>query len=257
MTPDEMPGLQIHLTAPSRMSRTRPRRGRWPRLAAAVVLAMGWMCAGHAAPASVPAGAVCVTLGEVRALSDGRFEIDSPAVRAVNRDGDDNYAALEFEYLGRSREASKLASGVVKAQFGVKLQAEDGCNVLYIMWPVDGDGRLEVSSKVNPGRSTHAQCGVKGYEAVEPKFSRPLPALSTGERHRIEARVHKRMLEVRVDDKLVWRGDAGVRTASLYGYPGLRTDNVHLKFKWLAEQDTEPPPPGRHKPKVACHPVTP
>jgi hypothetical protein len=212
--------------------------------------------ASTAQPQSAPVDLdqVCVTLGEIRTTTDGRLEIDSDASRAVSRQGDDDYAGLVFEYLGPSRTESKLASGNVKRQLGLKLQAEDSCNVVYVMWPVDG-GPLEVSSKVNPGKVSHAECGVKGYVLSEARHKKPVAPIVVGQPRRLEARVENRVLQVLIDGEVVWSGDAGRRTGNLFGYSGLRTDNVHIRFKWLVEPDNDRPPPGKKRPPLACHAV--
>lgn len=226
------------------------RRRSVPWLAACLALPLGLAVAE---PRLASKTAICVTTGDVFAEADGRYLIESAASRAVVRDGDDDYVGIVFEYLGPSRDETKLASGKQVRQLGIKLQAQDSCNVIYVMWPVDGARELVVLSKINSGQSAHAQCGVKGYETLTPRTSRSVAPIVVGQPRRLEAKIDKRMLAVQVDGQLVWRGDAGRRTADLFGYPGLRTDNVRMRFSWLVEPDDEAP--GRAKPRLNCRAV--
>lgn len=238
-------------TDPSRRSSAAARQRAWARgMAACLAMTLG-VAAADPRPASK--AAVCVTTGDISAGADGRYLIESGASRAVVRDGDDDYVGIEFEYLGPSKDETALASGNMRRQLGLKLQAQDSCNVVYVMWPVDGARDLVVVSKVNRGESTHAQCGVKGYETLTPLMSRPVRPIVVGEVRRLEARIDKRVLAVHVDGQLVWRGDAGRRTADLFGYPGLRTDNVRVRFAWLVEPDDKAA--GRPKPHLNCRTV--
>lgn len=247
-----MRSFRTHLPCGPRRTDRSParRRSSVPWLASCLALTFG-LAAAEPRPASKDA--ICVTTGDMAAEPDGRYLIESSASRAVVRDGDDDYVGIVFEYLGPSKAESALASGDVRRQLGLKLQAQDSCNVIYVMWPVDGARELVVTSKVNRGQSAHAQCGVKGYQALTPLKSRPVAPIVVGQPRRLEASIDKRMLAVHVDGQLVWRGDAGPRTADLFGYPGLRTDNVRMRFAWLVEPDDEAP--GRPKPRLHCRTV--
>lgn len=230
---------------------TAPAPRSWAPLLGAC-LALTWAVAA-AEPRPASKAAICVTTGDIAVEPDGRYLIESGASRAVVRDGDDDYVGIVFEYLGPSKDETALAAGNKRRQLGLKLQAQDSCNVVYVMWPVDGARELIVTSKVNRGQSAHAQCGVKGYEALTPLMSRPVAPIVIGQPRRLEASIDKRVLAVHVDGQLVWRGDAGRRTADLFGYPGLRTDNVRMRFAWLVEPDDESPE--RPKPRLSCRTV--
>lgn len=243
--------LRRDVRLPSRPSTSAGAPRRWlPVLAACLAMSIG---GAAAEPRPTSKSSICVTTGEMSAEPDGRYLVESGASRAVVRDGDDDYVGIVFEYLGPSEDASAREAGNAHRQLGLKLQAQDSCNVVYVMWPVDGARELVVVSKVNRGQSAHAQCGVKGYEALTPLMSRPVEPIVVGQARRLEARIDKRILTVHVDGKLVWRGDAGRRTANLFGYPGVRTDNVRVRFSWLVEPDDEPA--ARQKPPLSCRPV--
>lgn len=244
-------------TRPSLHIEFKARSLRRRAVLAAQGLALG-LAAVHgnlvAEPRAARAADVCVTNGELRAEPDGRFLVETSSSRAVVRTGDDDYVGMVVEYLGPSREVTTLASGEVRQQIGIKLQAQDSCNVVYVMWPIGAD-RLVVSTKVNQGMSAHAQCGVKGYEVPKPLLDRAVAPLVAGQPRRLEATIEARVLTVRVDGAIVWRGDAGRRTAGLFGYPGMRSDNVRARFEWLVEPDTDEETRTRGKPRVNCQAV--
>lgn len=242
----------FHPHCPNRPRCTGPRtataRYSWaPWLTLCLTLTLG---VAMAEPRPASKATICVTTGDIDVEPDGHYLIESGASRAVVRDGDDDYVGIVFEYLGPSKDETALAAGNKRRQLGLKLQAQDSCNVVYVMWPVDGARELVVTSKVNRGQSAHAECGVKGYEALTPLMSRPVAPIVVGQPRRLEAKIDKRVLAVHVDGQLVWRGDAGRRTADLFGYPGLRTDNVRMRFAWLVEPDDEAPE--RPKPRLTC-----
>jgi hypothetical protein len=110
---------------------------------------------------------LCVTNGAVSALADGRLAIETPSSRAVVQAraeyGADQIAEIHFRYLGPGRDSRPLASGELRRQIGLKLQAEDSCNLIYAMWRIEPEARVAVSIKRNAGLHTNAQCGVHGY----------------------------------------------------------------------------------------------
>src|SRR6185503_9774022 len=85
----------------------------------------------------VAQGAMCVTLGETRPLGDGRFAVADAKVRGYGIRTDGRAAELRFVDRGPSKEVSRLGSGKVFHQLGLKLEAQDGCNVLYVMWRLE------------------------------------------------------------------------------------------------------------------------
>ena len=70
---------------------------------------------------------------------------------------------IRFTYLGSSAKSKPLASGELRRQIGIKLRAENTCNLVYAMWHIEPDSRVAVSIKRNPGMSTHEQCHAGGY----------------------------------------------------------------------------------------------
>jgi hypothetical protein len=74
-----------------------------------------------------------------------------------------NAAELAFTYRGPTREVAHLGSGEVRQQIGLKLRAQNTCNVVYVMWYVAPGTGIHASVKANPGLRTHADCGDRGY----------------------------------------------------------------------------------------------
>src|ERR1700731_1340239 len=110
---------------------------------------------------------LCVTNGNVSVLSGGWLAIDTPSSRAVvradARDTADQVAEIHFRYLGPTQTSKPLASGELRRQIGLKLRAEDTCNLIYAMWDIEPDAAVAVSIKQNPGQHAHQQCGARGY----------------------------------------------------------------------------------------------
>lgn len=181
---------------------------------------------------------LCVTNGSVLRAPGGRLAVDTPSSRAVVQ-GDaegaaDQIAELRFRYLGPSRDSRPLASGELRRQIGLKLQAEDSCNVIYAVWRIAPDPRVAVSLKRNADLHTHAQCGAHGYINFTSQDRDELPPIRPGEVHTLRAALHKRDLTVTADGKLAWRGFVQSEIALPVGQPGFRTDNARFVFEYFA-----------------------
>lgn len=176
--------------------------------------------------------AMCVTLGEIQPLPGGRIGVRDSKVRGYGVRSDGKSAELRFVYRGPTAEVSKLGSGKVMRQLGLKLNAQDGCNLLYVMWRLEPATGIEVLVKRNPGQSVHSECGNRGYRKVKPTLSRPVPRMEPGSSHRLAARLDGSRLTVQVDaNKVV---DAEVGELGFSGPAGFRTDNVEAELDLLA-----------------------
>ena len=232
------------------------RRAQWPVLAGVSVVLT--VTAAQARETPVEASSVCVTNGVVEKRQGRPFEINSPSSRAVVRGVNDSRGALRFEYLGSTAKDAPLASGVIRRQLGIKLRAEDSCNVIYVMWGIEPEQGLIVTMKLNAGKSSHAECGVKGYKRLEPTMQKAIAPIKIGEPRTLSAELDGSVLKVNVDGERVWEGETLAHAAKMYGYTGIRTDNVRIKFDWIA--DDEPSASagrakGRGAPAVSCKPV--
>lgn len=178
--------------------------------------------------------ALRTSCGELAAREGQRFEVSDACFRAV---GSTPASALrlDFTYLGASAQAVPLASGELRQQVGLKLRAQDTCNVVYVMWHIAPAPRIEVSVKQNVGMSEHVQCRDAGYTFVKAEVAHAAPSVAPGSSHRLQAQLDGTALSVRADDQLVWRGRLPSAALQLVGPSGVRSDNVHLLMQLHAK----------------------
>ena len=179
---------------------------------------------------AIDRGSLCVTEGEIKTDSGNTLSVDSLKMRAyVNRWTTDTIEA-HFIYLGGTAQESRLGSGEVRRQFGLKLRAQNACNLVYAMWRIDPESKLVVSVKRNAGQTTSSECGNRGYQNIKPRHSAAVPILRSGDSHTLGAELHGKGLRVLVDGAPVWEGDLGPEVTDLEGPVGIRSDNVRLSF---------------------------
>jgi hypothetical protein len=205
---------------------------------AAVALCLGAPAlAAPPAPRELPAvakDALCVTHGALSS-DGGAMHIGAPAVRAFGRGAGGEAAGLRFKYLGPTPTVSKLASGAVRAQLGLKLRAQDGCNLIYVMWRFAPKPELVVQLKRNPGAHTNAECGTRGYSRVAAEHATPVDAPEAGSAHALQAEIAGGGLTAWIDGRVVWQGALPEGARDLAGGPaGLRADNVAAELELLA-----------------------
>ena len=229
----------------------RCRSGRWRNpvaksvavIAALVIGTRGAFPQDVGSPLrKVDRGGLCVTNGIVSAQRGGQLAINTPSSRAVVRNferSEDQTAEIRFRYLGPSKPEKPLASGELRRQIGLKLQAEDTCNLVYAMWHIAPDARIVVSVKRNIGMTTHDRCGAGGYVFITPQ-SRidPAPILPGGV-NTLRADLHGTDLTVTANGKLAWRGRLGSTLPS--GAMGFRTDNVQAILDYYVGGAGRPP----------------
>jgi hypothetical protein len=173
-----------------------------------------------------------VTEGSVE-TSKGRLLIDVPSMRAVLRIPAMPSIEVHFTYLGPTENTAKLADGEVRLQFGLKLKAQDACNLLYVMWRATPQPNLAVSMKYNPGMRSSSQCRDGGYRTLTPAKWGRLPELQPGSSHILRADIHGQDLQASVDGELMWEGPVPSEAMSFDGPVGLRSDNVRVDFDLL------------------------
>jgi len=174
---------------------------------------------------------LCVTEGALDTAAHGRLSVNAPKMRAYVTQWSGQSVKLLFTYLGRTSQESALGSGAIRRQFGVKLRAQDPCNLVYAMWRIEPESKLVVSVKTNPGAHTSAECGNRGYENIKPQKASPVPHLQAGQSHTLSAEMKNSGLRVFIDNREVWQGDVGQNAANLDGPVGIRSDNAHLEFE--------------------------
>jgi len=166
---------------------------------------------------------ICVTKGDVASAA-----VRQPTVRAFARGAGGDAAALTFTFGGDADQGRALANGELRRQMGLKLRAQDSCNVVYVMWRLDPKPKLEVSVKANPGKRTHEECGAEGYTKIKPAAARPVPQLDVGATHTLRAEIVGDALYAWIDNALVWTGSLPPDARAISGPAGMRSDNVKL-----------------------------
>ena len=177
---------------------------------------------------------LCVTEGTVANGEDHQLTIDDPKVGAYVNAWTSQAVETQFTYFGGTTVESPLGSGEIRRQFGLKLLAQNACNLVYVMWRFEPGSKIVVSLKKNAGQTASAECGNRGYENIKPIRSEPVPVVRLGDSHDLNARMQGTELMVAVDGKEVWEGDVGEGGADLKGPVGIRSDNARLNFNLWA-----------------------
>lgn len=180
-----------------------------------------------------------VTEGALTSYGRGRLETHSGGLRATERDGGRHaaWARLSFRLLGASQEIKPLGSGLVRQQIGLKLRAQDPCNLVYVIWRSAPDSAVAIFVKRNPGQDTSAECGNRGYTDAA---TIPVPQASIGQDHVLEARTRRGadgslVVSVFTDGALLRRQVlAPGLVAGLEGPVGVRSDNGAYDFRLAA-----------------------
>jgi hypothetical protein len=158
--------------------------------------------------------------------------VSSKEMRATLKARTPQSVTVNFTYLGPTKEVSRLGSGEIRSQFGIKLRAQDTCNIVYVMWHFAPDQKVAVSVKRNPGKRTHEECLDRGYiNNMKPRASSPPPSpVRADEPHTLEASMVGSNLTVIADQQKVWEGDLGPVALEFDGPVGLRSDNARVVF---------------------------
>ena len=206
-------------------------------LIALAVLAFAPTLAGARAPQyrGVGLARLDVTAGAV-GQAGAWLQTSSGEMRATELDGGRHAAAarLRFRLLGPSDEVVPLGSGLVRRQIGLKLNAADPCNLVYVMWRSAPDSRIAIFVKRNPGQTTSAACGNRGYTDVA---TIPAATAADGADHTLEARTRRKadgsLALTVLTDGVVWDREVLPATlvADLSGPIGLRSDNGAYRFR--------------------------
>ena len=189
-------------------------------------------CAVHAQIAAkkvaVSGANLCVTEGAVESGAGDRLTVDAPKMRAYVNTWTSQAIEAKFTYLGPTAEETKLGSGEIRRQFGLKLRAQNACNLVYAMWRIEPESKVVVSIKRNPDQTKSSECGNRGYQNIKPRRAAAVPALRPGDTHTLGAELNGEELQVFVDNRVVWEGGLGPEAQDLQGPVGIRSDNVRL-----------------------------
>jgi hypothetical protein len=207
------------------------------RLIAAVLVVFAISMA-HAQPGGkrivLAQGSLCVTEGTIATDAANHLTVDTTKMRAYVNTWTSEAIEAHFTYLGGTAQESALGSGTIRRQFGLKLRAQNACNLVYAMWRIEPEPKVIVSVKRNPEQSTSSECGNHGYQNIKPRHASPVPIPRPGEAHTLAAELHGDELRVSVDGREVWEGDLGEEASDLRGPVGIRSDNVRLALELKA-----------------------
>jgi len=185
---------------------------------------------------AIGTGKLCVTEGAVNRGPGEQLTIDVPKMRAFVAAETAQTVEAHFTYLGETAQTAALGSGAIRQQFGLKLRAQDACNLVYAMWRFSPKNEVVVSVKSNPGMQESSQCGNKGYTNMKASHSSPAPEVRKGSKHILYAELNGPKMIVTADTKVVWEGSVGPGELAFNGPVGIRSDNVHIELELFAEQ---------------------
>jgi hypothetical protein len=183
---------------------------------------------------TVSRGSLCVTEGDVESGANESLTVDAQKMRAYINTWTSQSIEAQFTYIGPTAKESALGSGEIRRQFGLKLRAQDACNLVYAMWRIEPESKLVVSIKRNPGQTRSSECGNRGYQNIKPQRAIPVPALRPGDQHTLRAEMVKDNLRVMVDNREVWEGSLGPDVEGFTGPVGIRSDNARLLVRLRA-----------------------
>jgi hypothetical protein len=212
-----------------------PYRQGLPAALGAWAFTLGGISACLAAPLMpVTRADLCVTEGAVEAQPGPRLSVDAAKMRAYVNLRTPPSVDARFTYLGPTSEEARLGSGELRRQFGLKLRAQDACNLVYVMWRIEPESKLVVSIKSNPGQHSSSECGNRGYRNIKPRRAAPIAELKAGQTHTLAAAMSGEEMKVFVDGAPVWEGSLGAEITRLEGPVGIRSDNARLLIELRA-----------------------
>jgi hypothetical protein len=181
-----------------------------------------------------------VTSGEITRLSATRFETSSGSLRAQLAGSDPGAAELRFRFRGPTGEGHEmpLSSGELRRQIGIKLRAQDGCNVVYAMWRIEPTRGLNISVKSNPGKHESSVCGDAGYTQLEARELHEVQVIETDSEHTLRAGISGTDFKVYADGKLSWAGKLPAEAFDFDGPVGIRSDNGVFDMEFRISRST-------------------
>lgn len=182
----------------------------------------------------VPLGKLCITEGKIENPGDNRLSVSVPKMRAFVASPTLQEVEAHFTYLGPTKDSSPLSSGELRRQFGLKLRAQDGCNLVYAMWRIEPKSELVVSVKSNPGMTQSSECDAHGYHTIKPTRDINVPEIKRGQHYTLRAIIDGDKMRVYGNNKLVWEGLLGAEAQAFNGPVGVRSDNGRFDFGLFA-----------------------
>ena len=177
-----------------------------------------------------PRAQLCVTEGTVSSTPRQSLAVNDSEDAGLPRCFHHPLDRGRLSLSRRNRPGVAPRSGEVRRQLGLKLRAQDACNLVYAMWRLEPESKLVVSVKSNAGQHTSAECGNRGYTNIKPRRSHPVPVLRPGDSHRLFATMTGSELQVFIDGHSVWEGSVGHAALDFDGPVGIRSDNTRLEL---------------------------
>lgn len=173
---------------------------------------------------------LCVTAGELKNGPGDSLQVDAETMRAYVHAWTSQRIESKFVYLGPTKEVARFGSGAIRLQFGLSLENDNPCNVIYAMWRIEPESDVVVSVKRNSGQTKSSECTNNGYRNIRPRKTAAVPKLNEGDTHTLKAELTGEELRVSVDETEVWEGSVYPEAKGLSGAVGVRSDNVRLNF---------------------------
>ncbi len=166
--------------------------------------------------------------GRIEKAPGGRLMVSSKEMRATLKFATQQDVTVKFTYLGPTHEVSHLGNGEVRSQFGIKLRAQDTCNIVYVMWHFSPDQKIA---------RTHEDCLDNGYiNNIKPRVSALPQPVRPDQPHTLRASMRGSDLTVKADNKVAWEGNLGLVALEFDGPVGLRSDNANVVFDFLVNR---------------------
>jgi hypothetical protein len=123
----------------------------------------------------------------------------------------------------------------MRRQIGIKLRAQDTCNIAGANWHIETDARVAVAVKRNGGRHTNAQRSAQGYLNMKPMRDRNAPAIGQDEWHELKAVLSDSSLPFWTNGQVAWDGSVAAPLALIEGPVGPRSDHGRFELEFLAD----------------------
>lgn len=177
-----------------------------------------------------------VTDGHLTRTADNHLMVDAKEFRATLTYPTQQHVTVHFKYLGPTNSVSYLQNGELRHQLGIKMRAQDICNLGYAMWNFDLQ-KIVVSVKKNPGLRTSEECKDSGYHFdMKPGTVKAPNSVRPNEWHTLTVELIDKHLKVIADSDLVWEGEMLEDVRNIDGPVGIRSDNVRVLFDYNVER---------------------
>jgi hypothetical protein len=175
-----------------------------------------------------------ITDGTIVKVNDTKFSILNNSIRGVYGNQSLNGVEISFVYRGQSSKAQPLKSGEMRLQLGLKLRAENACNLIYVMWHIEPTQGIFVAMKHNAGMDNFRQCADNGYSTIKATYQQRdlVKPIKVGETHTLRAVIDGKIMHVFADGAEVWTGELPAEALAYVGPVGIRSDNANFDVEF-------------------------